>query len=125
MPLIVRGETIGTLTIDSDKANAFSESDIQLMTIAAAQVSIAISNAGLFEEVEARAQELTEAYDELKESDRLKDELVQNVSHELRTPLTFVKGYVDLLMDGEMGLVTPAQQDALQIVATKPMKLRD
>ncbi len=119
VPLIVRGETIGTLTIDSDKANAFSESDIQLMTIAAAQVSIAISNAGLFEEVEARAQELAEAYDELKESDRLKDELVQNVSHELRTPLTFVKGYVDLLMDGEMGLVTPAQQDALQIVATK------
>ncbi|MGB4869427.1 MAG: GAF domain-containing protein [Candidatus Promineifilaceae bacterium] len=119
VPLIVRGETIGTLTIDSDKANAFSESDIQLMTIAAAQVSIAISNAGLFEEVEARAQELAEAYNELKESDRLKDELVQNVSHELRTPLTFVKGYVDLLMDGEMGLVTPAQQDALQIVATK------
>jgi len=119
VPLIVRGETIGTLTIDSDQPNAFSESDIQLMTIAAAQVSIAISNAGLFEEVEARAAELAEAYEELKENDRLKDELVQNVSHELRTPLTFVKGYVDLLMDGEMGLVTPAQQEALQIVATK------
>jgi signal transduction histidine kinase len=42
-----------------------------------------------------RARELAEAYDELKESDRLKDELVQNLSHELRTPLTFVKGYVD------------------------------
>ncbi|MCB8985981.1 MAG: GAF domain-containing protein [Ardenticatenaceae bacterium] len=119
VPLIVRGETIGTLTIDSDQPNAFSDSDLQLMTIAAAQVSIAISNAGLFEEVEARAAELAEAYEELKESDRLKDELVQNVSHELRTPLTFVKGYVDLLMDGEMGLVTPEQQDALQIVATK------
>jgi GAF domain-containing protein len=119
VPLIVRGETIGTLSLDSDRPNAFSDSDIQLLLIAAAQVGIAISNAGLFEEVEARAAELTVAYDELKESDRLKDELVQNVSHELRTPLTFVKGYVDLLMDGEMGLVTPAQQDALQIVATK------
>ena len=119
VPLIVRGQTIGTLTIDSDRANAFSDLDIQLMMIAAAQVSIAISNAGLFEEVEARVSELAVAYEELKESDRLKDELVQNVSHELRTPLTFVKGYVDLLMDGEMGLVSSEQQDALQIVATK------
>lgn len=119
VPLIMRGETIGTLTIDSDQPNAFSDLDIQLMMIAAAQASIAISNAGLFEEVEARASELAVAYEELKESDRLKDELVQNVSHELRTPLTFVKGYVDLLMDGEMGLVSSDQQDALQIVASK------
>ncbi|GAB4265031.1 MAG: hypothetical protein Kow0080_04780 [Candidatus Promineifilaceae bacterium] len=119
VPLVVRDEAIGTLTIDSDQPNAFSESDIQLMTIAAAQVSVAISNARLFEEVERRAKELEIAYDELKESDRLKDELVQNVSHELRTPLTFVKGYVDLLMDGEMGLLTQQQQDALQIVSDK------
>jgi GAF domain-containing protein len=119
VPLIIRGEAIGTLTVDSDQPNAFSESDIQLMTIAAAQVSIAIANARLFEELERRAAELAVAYDELKESDRLKDELVQNVSHELRTPLTFVKGYVDLLMDGEMGLVTPDQQYALQIVSEK------
>ncbi|MCZ7666012.1 MAG: GAF domain-containing sensor histidine kinase [Chloroflexi bacterium] len=119
VPLVVRGETIGTLSIDSAHANAFSELDIQLMMIAAAQASIAISNAGLFEQVEARAAELAVAYEELKESDRLKDELVQNVSHELRTPLTFVKGYVDLLLDGEMGLITPEQQEALSIVAVK------
>jgi len=37
----------------------------------------------------------------------------------LRTPLTFVKGYVDLLMDGEMGLVSSEQQEALHIVASK------
>lgn len=119
VPLIIRDEVWGTMTVDSDQANAFNRSDIQLMTIAAAQVSIAISNAHLFEELEDRAEELAAAYEELKESDRLKDELVQNVSHELRTPLTFVKGYVDLLLDGEMGLISKEQQDALQIVATK------
>ncbi|MCA9936884.1 MAG: GAF domain-containing protein, partial [Anaerolineales bacterium] len=119
VPIIIRDEASGTMTVDSDRPNAFSSSDIQLMTIAAAQVSIAISNARLFEELEERAEELAEAYEELKESDRLKDELVQNVSHELRTPLTFVKGYVDLLLDGEMGLMNTAQQEALQIVSTK------
>jgi signal transduction histidine kinase len=119
VPLIIRDRAIGTLTVDSDKANAFSESDMQLMTIAAAQVSVAIANARLFEALEERAAELAIAYEELKESDRLKDELVQNVSHELRTPLTFVKGYVDLLMDGEMGLLTAEQQGALQIISDK------
>ncbi len=119
VPLVIRDEPVGTLTVDSDQANAFSESDKQLMTIAAAQVSVAMANARLFEELERRAQELAVAYEELKESDRLKDELVQNVSHELRTPLTFVKGYVDLLMDGDRGLLTPEQQEYLQIVSDK------
>lgn len=119
VPLIIRDEPIGTLTIDSDRPHAFTESDTQLMTIAAAQVSVAISNARLFEELEDRAAELAVAYDELKESDRLKDELVQNVSHELRTPLTFVKGYVDLLLDGDAGLLQPEQQEYLQIVSDK------
>ncbi len=119
VPLIIRDRAIGTMTVDNAQPNAFSESDIQLMMIAAAQVSVAIANARLFEELEERAAELAAAYEELKESDRLKDELVQNVSHELRTPLTFVKGYVDLLMEGEMGLVTPHQQEALLIVAEK------
>jgi len=119
VPLIVRDQPVGTLTIDSDRPHAFTESDTQLMTIAAAQVSVAIANARLFEELEERAAELAIAYDELKESDRLKDELVQNVSHELRTPLTFVKGYVDLLMDGDKGLLTAEQQEYLQIVSDK------
>lgn len=119
VPLIIRDKPIGTLTVDSDQPNTFSESDIQLMTIAAAQVSVAIANANLYGELEARATELKAAYDELKESDRLKDELVQNVSHELRTPLTFVKGYTDLLMDGEMGLLQPSQQEALEIISDK------
>ena len=119
VPLIIRDAPIGTLTVDSADPYAFSESDVQLMMIAGAQVSVAIANARLFEELESRATELKEAYEELKENDRLKDELVQNVSHELRTPLTFVKGYVDLLIDGEMGLVTDEQLSALQIISDK------
>jgi signal transduction histidine kinase len=123
VPLISRDRVIGTITVDSDRVNAFSQSDIQLMTIAAAQVSVAIANARLYEEAEDRAAKLAVAYRELQDSDRLKDELVQNVSHELRTPLTFVKGYVDLLLDGEMGLINPDQQHALQIVGDKTAEI--
>lgn len=116
-PLIIRDQVIGTLTVDSDRPNAFSNSVAQLITIAASQVSVAIVNARLFETVEERAVELAAAYEELKENDRLKDELVQNVSHELRTPLTFVRGYIDLLLDGAMGDLNEEQSGALKIVS--------
>ncbi len=119
VPLVTRNEVIGTLTVDSDRPEAFSDSDIQLLTIAAAQVSVAIANARLFEALEERAAELAVAYEELKENDRLKDELVQNVSHELRTPLTFIRGYVDLLVDGELGELSSEQLRVLRIVAQK------
>lgn len=119
VPLKMRDEVIGTLAIDSDQPRVFDAADVQLVTVAAAQVSVAIANARLFEELERHADELSVAYDELKENDRLKDELVQNVSHELRTPLTFVKGYVDLLIEGEMGDINAYQRESLQIVSDK------
>ncbi|HSJ59302.1 MAG TPA: ATP-binding protein, partial [Anaerolineae bacterium] len=42
-----------------------------------------------------------------------------NISHELRTPLTFIKGYVELLLDGEMGEIAGDQRMALDIVSNK------
>ena len=119
VPLLVRDEAIGTLTIDSDKPYAFDAANIKLIAVAAAQVSITIANARLFGDIKEHAEELEEAYIELKESDRLKDELVQNVSHELRTPLSFVRGYVDLLLDEVMGPLAEEQISALNIVSTK------
>ncbi|HSH04621.1 MAG TPA: GAF domain-containing protein [Anaerolineae bacterium] len=119
VPLMARDEVLGAMAVDSDRPNAFDESDIQFMTVAATQVSTALANARLYEEVQTRAEKLAVAYEELKENDRLKDELIQNVSHELRTPLTFVKGYVDLLLDGAMGNLRDDQKNALRIVSTK------
>jgi signal transduction histidine kinase len=49
----------------------------------------------------------------------MKSELVQNIFHELRTPLTFIRGYVELLQDGDMGEMSDEQTAALDIVAAK------
>jgi len=94
-----------------------------LLTIAAAQAATMIENARLYESLKERARRLKLAYDELKELNRLKSEFVQNVSHELRTPLTFIRGYVDLLLDGSLGEVSSTQADALKVVAAKTQAL--
>ena len=58
-----------------------------------------------------------------RQSDRMKTEFVSMVSHELRTPLTSVKGYVDLLREGELGELTEDQLGFLTIVANSTDRL--
>ncbi len=51
-----------------------------------------------------------------REATQMKNEFVSTVSHELRTPLTSIKGYIDLILDGEAGEVNEIQQEFLGIV---------
>ena len=51
----------------------------------------------------------------LLEVDRIKDDFVASVSHELRTPLTSIRGYLELIRDGDDDL-TREQQGFLTVV---------
>lgn len=51
-----------------------------------------------------------------REVNQMKTEFVSTVSHELRTPLTSIKGYVDLVLEGEAGELSELQEEFLGIV---------
>jgi signal transduction histidine kinase len=55
------------------------------------------------DELLATIQRLREANRELESLDQTKADLVANVSHELKTPLTALRGYLELMTDGELG----------------------
>jgi len=52
----------------------------------------------------------------LHELDRMKEDFVASVSHELRTPLTSIRGYLELLREGEAGELSAEQQQFVSIV---------
>jgi|Deesub1362B_J571_1020462.scaffolds.fasta_scaffold01471_3 signal transduction histidine kinase len=48
--------------------------------------------------LEDSRKKLERAYEDLKEIDELKSNIIANVSHELRTPITIAKGFIELAM---------------------------
>lgn len=74
------------------------------------------ANQQLEERVRQRTSELQNALERLSEVNQLKANIVANISHELRTPLTHLKGYLELLLAGDLGPLTEQQQATLAIM---------
>ena len=57
VPIDVRGETVGTLDVQSTELNAFDRDDLVTLQNMADQIGIAVENARLFEAVQRRAEQ--------------------------------------------------------------------
>ncbi|HEY3070191.1 MAG TPA: PAS domain S-box protein [Gaiellaceae bacterium] len=75
------------------------------------------------EERDQFLRDLAAQNERLLELDRLKDEFVALVSHELRTPLTSIRGYLELLLEGEAGDLTDEQRQFLGVVERNAHRL--
>ena len=74
---------------------------------------------GVSQDVTARKlaeEQLQAAKEAAEEGSRLKSMFLSTVSHELRTPMTSIRGYIELLIDGEVGELSVEQTEFLTIV---------
>lgn len=65
-------------------------------------------------EREAFLEKLEKAYRDLKNLDELKDKFLAGVSHDLRTPLIPVRAFLERLIQGRWGPLTPRQEEFLR-----------
>ena len=101
-------------------SSALAESNNQLSK---ANQQLIDANQQLEQRVKERTAQLQRAIEKLSELNQLKANIVANISHELRTPLTHLKGYMELLLDEDLGTLNDQQQNALSIMERSSERL--
>lgn len=77
------------------------------------RVSSFIENAFLIDELQRVTGKLKRTNEKLTALDSAKDEFISMASHQLRTPLTSVKGYLSMVLEGDVGKITRQQKEML------------
>jgi signal transduction histidine kinase len=120
VPLVIQERVVGLIDAAYvGKTTPPGQREITLVTGIARQAAVAIENANLYHDLQLHAARLERAYSDLKELDARKTQFIQNVSHELRTPFTLIKGYLELLLDGEMGALSERQREGVLVIEEK------
>jgi signal transduction histidine kinase len=113
--LVARSKLVGIMAVGSGGTlEDFEAADIDLLQRLGEAVGIALDNKLLFEENQQVLQQLRKANSRLKELDATKDEFISMASHQLRTPLTTIKGYLSMVLEGDVGPVTKDERQMIQ-----------
>ena len=105
-PMLWDGKGVGSIFLSRSPPRPFSDKEITLLKTFADQAVIAIRNARLIQEIQAKSRQLETA-------NQHKSEFLANMSHELRTPLNAIIGFSEVLIERMFGELNDKQADYL------------
>ncbi len=118
-------DVVGLLCLGEHLTSVYTPRDVRVLTTISDELVIAIQNAlsvqaltelnsSLQQRIDAATKELRASNAQLQKLDEAKDEFISMASHQLRTPLTSIKGYISMLVEGDVGAVTKEQKHLLE-----------
>ena len=117
-PLLLGARPIGMLTLSRDRPDAFSEDEIELVSLLGRLVATAVQNIRAYEAERRRVEELARL-------SQLRADFVSLVSHELRSPMAAVIGAARTLQDRWRMLSADQRESFLALIGDETSRLAE
>jgi signal transduction histidine kinase len=117
-PLLVGARTIGMLSLSRDRPDAFSEDEVELVSLLGRLVATAVQNIRAYEAERRRVEELARL-------SQLRADFVSLVSHELRSPMAAVIGAARTLQDRWRMLTADQRESFLALIGDETARLAE
>lgn len=92
LPIIHKDETIGVITTQSYRKNAYSDYQLKMLSSLSVYVGIAIENSKIYKKI-------TKQKDELQKVNEAKDKMFSIIGHDLRGPVGTIKSFLDMIIE--------------------------
>jgi len=112
LPLKIKGNMFGVITVQSFNRNAFSEYHLYMLRTIAVYTAIALENAESFQNLQHTLNSLKETQSQLIQSEKMASlgELTAGIAHEIQNPLNFVNNFSELNVELIEELVEEAEK---------------
>ena len=117
-PLLLGARPIGMLTLSRDRPDAFSQDEIELVSLLGRLVATAVQNIRAYEAERRRVEELARL-------SQLRADFVSLVSHELRSPMAAVIGAARTLQDRWRMLSADQRESFLALIGDETSRLAE
>jgi signal transduction histidine kinase len=117
-PLLLGARPIGMLTLSRDRPDAFSEDEVELVSLLGRLVATAVQNIRAYEAERRRVEELGRL-------SQLRADFVSLVSHELRSPMAAVIGAARTLQDRWRMLTAAQRESFLALIGDETTRLAE
>jgi len=115
---------IGLLYLEARSTDRFNEERLATLRLITDRIEAFLDNARLYRQKQEELEERRRLYEEVRQLEQLKTDMIRIASHDLKNPLAAILGYVEMLTwDGDENF-TETQLEYMQNIETAAKKMQ-